>query len=258
MPKNIIGLLLFASSLILSTIAVMAPRASGQEIVATPEERQLALARICASEEGLSRPTDGCAAIESVISHRARMRSVPWMRQARDGSSQSFNTRRTDARRWIAFLNPVGDQPEGWPSHAWRRVMVPADDGTEREMLAQVQHAPWSMPDRRDDFRRRWLRIYDRAGAIVRGEESHQCRLGGRREEPAYWGCPPDDFIEGSCRDHVRAERAGWVKLECGETTRNWFYCDPRESRTCIRRPDVVATEDPPVTEQLTEELLGG
>jgi hypothetical protein len=259
MPKNIIGLLLLVSSVIFSTIAALhVPRATGQDVVAGPADRQLALARICASEEGLSRSTEGCAAIDAVISHRARMREVSWMRQARDGSSQSFNTRRSDMRRWIAFLNPDGTQPDGWPSHAWRRVMVPGDDGVEREMLAQVQHAPWSMPDRRDDFQRRWLRIHERAGAIVRGEENHQCRLGGRREEPAYWGCPPDDFIEGSCRDHARAERAGWVRLDCGETARNWFYCDPRESRSCVRQPEVATTQDPSETEHGTEELLGG
>lgn len=259
MSKNTIGLLLFASSLILSTIAALAPHASGQETGAAPEDRQLALARICASEEGLSRPTDGCAAIDAVIGHRARMREISWMQQAREGSRQSFNKRRTDSRRYIAFLDAEGTQPEGWPTHAWRRVMVPQEDGTRREMLQQVRHAPWSDETRRDDFRRRWLRIYARAGEIVAGTVSHQCRLNGRREEPAYWGCPPDEFTIGSCRDHTRAERAGWVRLDCGESAHNWFYCDPRESRTCVRRVDeVAATEDPPEAEQVTEELLGG
>lgn len=203
------------------------------EVDGAGDDRQLALARICASEEGLSAPTDGCAAIDAVISNGASRRQVSWMRQARQGSRQSFNKRRGDPRRWIAFLTADGSEPEGWPTYAWRRVVD--DDG--REMLQRVLHAPWSMPDRRDDFRRRWLRIYERAGRIVRGEERHQCTLNGRREEPVYWGCPTDS--RGQCRDHERAERAGWVRLECGSTVRNWFYCDPRMSRSCVReQPD--------------------
>lgn len=213
----------------------------------------LALGRICASEEGLSRITPGCAAIYEVYHNASQRRQIPWLRQAREGSRQSFNRLRTDARRWIAFLDPTGAEPQGWPQHAWRRVMVPQEDGTRREMMQQVRHAAWSDETRRDDFRRRWLRLYEHSQQIARGEVRHECRLNGHRQSPHRWGCPPDNFTEGSCRDHERAERAGWVHLDCGEGTRNWFYCDPRIDRDC-RRPEPL----PEVAEAETEEALGG
>lgn len=214
----------------------------------------IALGRICASEEGLSRVTPGCAAIYEVYRNAAERRGIPWMRQAREGSSQSFNRQRTDARRWIAFLEPTGSEPQGWPQHAWRRVMLPQEDGTQREMMRQVRHAAWSDPTRRDDFRRRWLRLYEHSQQISRGEVRHQCTLNGHRIDPVRWGCPPDTFTEGSCRDHVRAERAGWIHIDCGEGTRNWFYCDPRIDRDCRRPAEPAVAESEPAT----EESLGG
>jgi len=251
MTKTSYAILFGVVALVAMAAVMLVPVVVAQDAVRTEDSQQLALARICASEGGLSRPTAGCAAIHGVISHRAERRGVSWMQQARDGSRQSFNTRRTDARRYIAFLNPMGDEPAGWPQHAWRRITRVEEDGTTREVMSQVRHAPWSMPDRSDDFRRRWLRIYERAGRVVSGEETHQCRLNGRRETPAYWGCPPDQYTVGSCQDHTRAQRAGWVRLDCGEDVRNWFYCDPRESRTCVRG-EAIATEEPdPEDEQL-------
>jgi hypothetical protein len=207
-----------------------------------PADRQLALARICASEEGLARLTDGCAAIDAVITYRAERRGVSWMRQARDGSRRSFNQRRRDNRRWIAFLSPSGEQPEGWPAFAWQRAIVEGDDGEPREMMRQVRHAPWSTPDRGDDFQRRWLRIYEHAGRIVSGEVQGRCEVEGRVTPVHYWGCRPDP--RGQCRDYERAERAGWTEVTCGDA-RNMFFCDPRVSRSCPRREEA-------------EEMFGG
>lgn len=86
-------------------------------------------------------------------------------------------------RRYISFLNRFGLRPT-----FWRR------DSTVR----------WS--------RRRaaWLRIYDRAGRILRGEVRSECEA-----TPEHWST-------GS-RLARRARRNGYVRVDCGDTLNDFW-----------------------------------
>lgn len=222
--NRIVAMALAAAIGLMTVVAVAQRRES--RVPQIPD--QLALARICANEEGISRVTDGCAAIYTVIRARAERNHRSWIAQAYLYSRTVFSTR-WDQRRWVNGLQPDGSEPIGWPTEASR--LVAREDGTE--VRETIRHAPWSSPDRPDDFRRRWMRLYEHAGQIVSGAVEHSCELSGRSVTPMQWGCPPDS--RSQCRDHERAERAGWVRLECGDTARNWFYCDPRASTSCRR-----------------------
>lgn len=172
---------------------------------------QLALARVCASEVGLSGSPEECAAIHEVLSQLADRweASVAWA--ARTYSNRVFSPDRRDPRAWVAGLRPDGRRPANWP----QRVHV-RRDGVERV----VQHAPWAA------FRDRWLGLYETAGRIVRREIRSQCR-----EQPHHWGMRHGVDLE-------RAQRAGWREIDCGET-RNAFWLVPGRER-----PPVVAQSE--------------
>lgn len=162
---------------------------------------QLALARIGASECGLARCTEGeLAAIVEVL--RNRCPNCRLITIARQYSSRVFNPQRTDARAWIADLQPDGREPRGWPTEV-------------RQGGGSRPHAPWSA------YRGRWLALYAMAGRVLREQPPSACV--GRVD---HWGCPPDP--RGVCRDHERALRAGWELVECAEGTRNQFWRIPR------------------------------
>jgi hypothetical protein len=142
---------------------------------------QLALARVAASEAGLLATDDEIAAIGAVL--RARCAECSIATVARQYSTRVFDLKRRDPRAWVAFLEPSGRQPAHWPSVA-----------------------SWSA------HRDSWLRIYEAAGRVVRGELEHACE-----QPPVHWG--------GSM-DRARAARMRLVRIECGET-RNDFYVRP-------------------------------
>lgn len=161
---------------------------------------QLALARVCASEIGLSGSALECAAIHDVLARRARRWDTTLAWAARTYSDRVFDRERRDRRAWIAHLRPDGRMPAGWPETTTVRR-----DGAERV----VRHAPWGA------FRRRWLRLYGEAGRIVRGEIASPCQA-----SVDHWGMRHGIDME-------RARRAGWSEVDCGPT-RNAFWHVPR------------------------------
>lgn len=112
----------------------------------------ISLARVCASEAGLTATEDECAAIAAVL--RSRCAECRLETSARQYSSGVFNTARTDARAWIAHLREDAREPHRWPSNAsWQSA------------------------------RDRWLRLLGIAERIVRGDLEHRCEL-----PPRHWG----------------------------------------------------------------------
>lgn len=137
---------------------------------------QLALARICASEIGLTGAPEECAAIHEVLRDRMRRQGWSFLTAARLYSGRVFDTSRTDARAWVADLSPHARQPRGWP----------------------VAFASWSSYGRP-----RWQALYEASGRILVGEITHGCEI-----LPAHWGCR-------TCGDSARARRAGWQEVTC-------------------------------------------
>lgn len=146
---------------------------------------QLALARVAASEAGLLATEDEIAAIGAVL--RARCDECSITTVARQYSTRVFDLTRRDSRAWVAFLRADGREPAHWP-----------------------RAASWSA------YRERWLRIYEAAGRVVRGELEHRCT-----SPVHHWGAPQAGSI-----DMRRALRAGWVRVDCG-ATRNAFWRVP-------------------------------
>lgn len=218
MMKNyLIGLALFVVFLFAG---------GGRAQVAVSVEEQLALAQICVNEGDFrvhTRPD--CPAIFEALANFARQRTVTerracvadgrpaeecaaveitWLEHARVHSDRVFDRGRTDARRYIAWLNPAGTEPRGWPTMAFRR------DGTSVRVL---RHVGWDR--RRED----WLAVYALAGRILSGEVRAHCD-----GTPLTWGCPGEGRRD--CGDHARAVERGLIRVDCGETS-NWFYGRP-------------------------------
>lgn len=167
------------------------------------QQPALALARVCASEIGLTGDPEECAAIYAVLASRAERNGLSVRAMAHAYSTRVFDRDRTDRRAWIAHLRPDGREPAGWP----RTVVV----GPEGSGPSQVRGGPaWSR------YRDRWLALIDAAGAIVRGEIASPCA-----GPVDHWGARHGVDLE-------RARRAGWTEVECrlssGEPTRNAFW----------------------------------
>lgn len=103
------------------------------------------------------------------------------------------------AARWYSsgYFNRRRTDPRAWLP--WLRA-----DGRR----------PRHWPERASWARQRagWMALLEQAGRIVRGEEVAPCAA-------EHWG---DHF-----HDRERAERAGWRRLDCGDT-RNMFWSVPR------------------------------
>ncbi len=146
----------------------------------------IALARVCVSEAGWTYDGD-CAAIHAVLSFHAIRRDMTFLEFARRYSERVFNRRRSDSRRWIAWLSPTFERPRGWPGRVltWER-------GAEL-----------------------WRARLEHAEEIVRGEVSPSCD-----RTPHHWGARYGV-------DRSRAQRAidegRWQVVNCGDT-RNAFY----------------------------------
>ena len=90
-----------------------APTAHAQPI----SDQALDLARICASEAGLrAEPAADCAAISHLLIRRAALLDRPLPLLARQYSTRVFNRRRSDRRRWLAWLDTSGSAPRYWPA----------------------------------------------------------------------------------------------------------------------------------------------
>lgn len=191
-------------SIALALVVLLVSGAMAQERITD----QLALARICASEVGLTGSEEECAAIAAVLHRRSELRGWTFATAARLYSSSVFNRDRSDSRAWVAHLRPDGREPSRWPS-----VVTVRRGGQERV----VPHAPWSA------YRERWEQLYAAAGRVVAGEATSACG----ETTPDHWGCR-------TCGDQERAARAGWLELDCrlqdGSPTRNAFWRVPRAS----------------------------
>jgi hypothetical protein len=146
----------------------------------------IALARVCVSEAGWTYDGD-CPAIYEVLKFHAQHRGISFVQFARAYSDRVFDRRRSDRRRWIAWLSPTFERPRGWPSRVltWER-------GAEL-----------------------WRERLDHAEGIIRGDVEQPCQ-----KTPHHWGARYGV-------DRTRAERAieegRWEVVNCGHT-RNAFY----------------------------------
>lgn len=147
-------------------------------------EDQLSLARVAVSEGGLLVSDAEVAALAAVL--RARCAECSLTTSARQYSDRVFDLTRRDSRAWVAFLEPSGREPAHWP-----------------------EVASWTV------LRARWLRVYEAAGRVVRGEVVHECA-----SPVHHWGAPYGGDLE-------RATRAGWTRVNCGEGVRNAFWNVP-------------------------------
>lgn len=165
-------------------------------------DSQLALARVCASEIGLTGEPSECAAIHDVLTRRAERSRASLLWMARAYSNRVFDRDRRDARAWVAHLRPDGRRPDGWPTVVTVR---------RRGEVRTVRYAPWAA------YRERWLALYDAAGLIVQGEIRSQC------EAPVdHWGARHGV-------DWERAQRAGWEEVDCGDTRNAFWRVPPRD-----------------------------
>jgi hypothetical protein len=193
-------------ALVLCGLALLPGASPSSQARAQRAERitdQLALARVCASEAGLSGTPEECAAIHDVLARKARRwdARLPWAAQAY--SSRVFDRDRRDGRAWIAYLRPDGREPSNWPDVVTVR---------RRGETVSVRHAPWGA------FRDRWLTLYEAAGRIVRGEIPSPC------------AGPVDHWGMRHGIDFERAQRAGWTEVDCGQT-RNAFWAIPERGQ---------------------------
>lgn len=160
---------------------------------------QLALARICASEEGLERLTTGCAAIHQVLLRGAQRNHMSYVAFAMAYSPGVFDGSR--GRAWLADLDPSGTQPLRWPR------VVTRQRGGHVEVR---QVPPWR------HYRQLWLDLYAHAGLILRGEIVDFCE-----SPPDNWGSPN---LRPDRENAERAIAAGrWEVVRCGDT-RNAFF----------------------------------
>lgn len=179
---------------IVLVVLCWASPAAGQDRIGD----QLALARIGASECGLTCTDDELAAIALALHTRAARMGMRFEAFARVYSAEVFNTARRDQRAWIAHLRADGREPAHWPAFVTRRGTV-------------WLHLPWRAA------RSRWLSLYERAGRVVRGEVAARC------DGIEHWG-----MSDPASADYQRAIRAGWERIDCGDT-RNAFWRVPRE-----------------------------
>ena len=168
------------------------------EVVHSPSDDALWLARICVHEAGWSSPDD-CRAIWRVFERGAHRHRTTPIGFARMYSRSIFDGARSDPRGWITRLDASGNEPEGYPQVV--------EHGATRRRLRH-RHPPWS------NYRADWLGVLAESERIVRGEVHARCR--------------PDDW--GGAMDAERAARIGLVAVNCGET-HNVFYTRPRRMR---------------------------
>ncbi|MFW6049757.1 MAG: hypothetical protein ACODAU_01210 [Myxococcota bacterium] len=76
---------------------------------------------------------------------------------------------------------------------------------------------PW------EKWQKRWLALYQHAGRILRGEVDNPCQ-----RPPDHWGGDMDDW---------RAEKAGWRKVNCGDTHNNFWSVRQRKDAVMASAP---------------------
>ena len=130
-------------------------------VIAEPSDALVeALARVCAAEAGWDTSTGDCAAIVPLLERRASLLGVDTLTMTRRYANAHFDRRRTDARRWTAYLELAAREPRGWPRDLdWNR------------------------------FRDRWLAIVEHVRAVLRAEVADPCG----EARPDHWGGPMDD-----------------------------------------------------------------
>jgi hypothetical protein len=186
-----------------------AQEAAPAPVVLTP---QLALARVCAKEEGLmpgrgqsveqhdASLRDGCTAIDQVLSRRARLAHAEFGTFACRYSANACTP--GGMNPWVADLSWGDRMPNGWP----------------------LERVLW-MPLRRRDHLNgltEWRKLMHLSAAIMRGEIESACPV-----EPDHWGSP--------LLDHERREREGWVSEHCGAAL-NEFWVVPARHRAAGAR----------------------
>lgn len=147
---------------------------------------RLALATICVSEAGFQIATNDCLFIYLALKERSRTHRIT-LGMMKSYSKSSFNKHRTDARRWIPYLNANFTEPEHWNE----TVMV-----------------PWA------SRRRAFIEVYNLAAKLIRTNPRNPC---GVRID--HWGAT------GFKRRQRLAE--GWTLVQCGGIMKNDFWTMP-------------------------------
>jgi len=184
-------------------LVLIATMASAQD--QTRISPALALARICVSEAGWEcfDTQDGLAIHEVLLSGASRhnMSYVSFAR-AYAGRVMGVRPHNSERLRWVGALREDGNQPSNWPTMVTRRV---------GGVIRVDSMPPWS------SYRARWLAVLARAREVVRLS----------LEDRVDWSpCPEEVHDWGGAMDRERANRAGLIEVECGETS-NDFYQRP-------------------------------
>lgn len=171
------------------------PEAEG-DAVPVNRRLQLALAQVCVHESGFQVRTLDCRMMYEVLRDRSRTGRLT-MGIMRAYSTRTFDTNRTDRRRWIPHLNHWGREPRHW---------------------RETTTIPWSMR------RPAWMRVYRYAGALLSRPQPRTCSI-----PVHHWGA------QGFRREmHYRQ---GWIRINnCGPTLNEFWNVPTRLSpseRTC-------------------------
>lgn len=166
-----------AIELALMPIETIAPVVDDDRRLPKGVQLRLALAKICVSEAGFQTSTNDCALIFQTLKTRSRMHQVS-LGMMRSYSPDVFNKNRTDARRWVPYLNARFAEPEHW---------------------SETVRVPWTARSEA------WHAVYNLASELIRTNPANTC---GVRID--HWGAK--HFRR---RQHL-AE--GWTIVECGVT----------------------------------------
>ena len=176
------GLVPSESELELYLLPEATPMLEDDSMLPKAIQLRLALAKICVSEAGFQVTTNDCALIYQAIKTRSRTHQIT-LGMMRSYSPAVFNEQRTDARRWIAYLNASFTEPEHWSE----TVIVPW--GARREA---------------------WKAVYEYAGNLIRTRPANPCDV-----RIDHWGA------KGFKREeHLEA---GWTIVQCGTTKNEFW-----------------------------------
>lgn len=151
------------------------------------------LALVCTHESTFDNTND-CAAIWQVLTWRAENAwedsPTSFGVAARRYSKSVFNPREGKDRMWVTELSTDLSKPSSWP----------------------YRGLPWSTRYNENvpSFRERWFARLMQAQRIVNGDYQ-QCS-----EQPIHWGAPYGE-------DLARAQRAGWRRVDCGDTANAYW-----------------------------------
>jgi hypothetical protein len=145
------------------------------------------------------------------------------MQRARDRRAESGKGSEDDvARRPVTYVDAIAAYTR---KRLFDRTQTDSDCDTPWLDLEGNEPACWASDIPWANRRDAWLLTVAHAIDVRLGNIESRCT-----RPPLHWGCGPELSLPprgtGTCRDHLRAARAGWVEVSCGDTD-NTFYADP-------------------------------